>query len=346
MYKDNRSKGVYFEKTGDVKIEGDVVGGDQTNYHQYFGQESPLTAIFKVLDSAIGWSEAPPEARQQIGRRVWWSVRYIYRTHPRFWRVTLTSILLLPLLWLFWWQPALVTWLNVRGTAMIEAGEYTQASQYLERATSLQPDDARTHYNLGNAYDLLPNNQSQAMAEYETTIRLDDRFWPAYNNLARLRILTGNPEAALELLQAGLRVESAMPTREEAIFQKNIGWAYLGQMGRQECPFPENASVQTPQMATAERALTHLGDAQIKIQTIRETGESVSIYLAEIYRLQGCAYEALGQQEAARRAWSDSLAHALTVLGSEFCAASGPWMFDCIRAETWATVITDRLRER
>jgi hypothetical protein len=81
------------------------------------------------------------------------------------------------------------------------------------------------------------------------------------------------------------------------------------------------------------------------MQTSREAGENVSIYLAEVYLLQGCAYEALGQLEEAHSAWSDSLAHASAVLGSEQCAVSGPLLFDCLRAEGWADDVADRLGE-
>ncbi len=344
---DNRSKGVYFEKTGDVRIGGDVVGGDQTNYHQYFGPESPLTTLFKMLDSATGWSKAPPEIRWNIGRRLRWSVNCVYRAHPWFWRLVITAVFLLLFSWLFlWpyaWRPRLITQLNTQGTTMIQVGEYTQAIQILERAVRLYPKDARSHYNLGNAYDSPSGNEDRAIDEFKTTITLDDRFWPAYNNLARLQIQTEKPDAALETLRAGLRLESEIPTLEIAVFQKNMGWAFLGQVGRQECPFSRIVTVSATHQATVERALTLLEEAQDQIQTSREADENVSIYLAEVYMLQGCAYDALGQPEKASIAWSDSLAHAAAVLSSKQCAGSEPQLFDCLKAEDWATRLADRV---
>ena len=297
---DNRSGGVFFEKEGDVNINGDVIGGDQTNYYP-----SSLPFIYRKLESVLGWTEAPQKIRQHKGKLFFWSMGHLYRAHPRFWWGVLTAVILLPLTWLYWLRPLIVTQRNIHGTALIEAGEYGQASQYLERTVALYPDDARTHYNLGNAYSLMPDNEAQAIAEFKATIRLDDRFWPAYNNLAHLQIQEDNPEDALANLQAGLRLASEMPEREKAIFEKNIGWAYLGQVGRQECPFSINTPVQTSQQATVMRALTHLEEAQTKIQTLRENGENIFFYLAEIYRLQGCAYEALGQQETANQVWGE-----------------------------------------
>ena len=345
----HQRKGVHFEKTGDVNIEGDVVGGDQTNYHQYFGPESPLTTIFRTLDRAIGWSKAPAATHRHIGRRVWWSVRYVYRAHPWFWRLALTAVFLLLfswlLLWPYAWRPRLITQLNTQGTAMIQAGKHTEAIQILERAARLYPNDAQTRYSLGNAYDSLSGNEDQATAEFKTAINLNARFWPAYNNLARLQILRGESEEALNLLRAGLRLESEIPALETAVFQKNMGWAYLGEVGRQLCPFSTSETVQGPQQATVERALTHLEKAQAQLQPSREAGENVSIYLAEVYLLQGCAHEALGQPEIARSVWSDSLAHAAAVLNSEQCAGSEPQLFDCLQAEAWTTRLVDRLRD-
>ena len=341
---DKRSGGVYIEKTGDVNIEGDVIGGDQHNYYQQMGEAS-LTVIHRNLENIFGWRVAPPEIHQHKGKMFLWSIKYTYRSHIWFWRVTLTAVILLPLLWIFWWRPVLITQLNVRGIDMIEAGNYTRAIDTLKQAEALYPNDARTHYNLGNAYDLLRGNEDQAIQEYKTTIRLDDKFWPAYNNLARLYILTGNPNAASSILSAGLGFENEMPEREVAIFQKNEGWALLGQVGRQKCPFPPDASAQTPQQTKVDKALTKLEEAQARIQTIRKTGENVSIYLADIYRLQGCAYDALGQEEEARRAWSDSLAHATAILGSEQCTATGSLLFDCAWADGWVDEIVDRLGE-
>lgn len=344
---DNRSRGVYFEKAGNVKINGDVVGGDQTNYHQYFGPESLLTTIFNVLDNATGWSKAPPETRQRKVKRLRWSVHYIYRAHPWFWRLVITAVSLLLFSWLFlWpytWRPRLITQLNTQGTSMVQAGEYTQAIQILERAVRLYPNDARSHYNLGNAYDSPSGSEHQAIDEFRTTITLDDRFWPAYNNLARLQIETEKPDAALETLRAGLRLESEIPALEIAVFQKNMGWAFLGQVDRQECPFSTIVTVPATQQATVERALTLLEEAQDQIQTSQEAGENVSIYLAEIYMLQGCAYDAMGQPEKASTAWSDSLAHAAAVLSSEQCAGSEPQLFDCLKAGDWATRLADRV---
>lgn len=344
---DSRSGGVYFGKAGDVRVKGDIVGRDQITYNQQFG-ESSLTTIKRKLGSALGWSIAPPEIHQPKVRLFWWSVRHVYRAHPWFWRVMLTAVILVLFLWLclwpYLWRPKLITRLNTQGTALIQAGEYTQAIQILGRANRLYPHDARTHYNLGNAYDLLPHNQSQAIVEFNNTINLDDRFWPAYNNLARLLILTGSPEAALDSLRAGIKNE--MPAREAAIFQKNMGWAILGQVGRQECPFSTDAPVPTLQQATVTNALSYLEKAQTQLQAIRESGENVSIYLAEVYLLQGCAYEALWQREAAHRAWSDGLAHATAILYSEQCIAPGPLPFDCLKAEAWKTLITDRLGDQ
>ncbi len=326
-------------------VHGPVHTGSGDINIQQVGQPSSITVIGKKIEDIFGWSDAPPETRQSKGKMLGWLIRRAYSAHPWFWRTAVTIAILLPLLWSFWLRPFLTTRLNTQGAAQIAAGEYSQAIQSLQYAARLQPDDARTHYNLGNAYDLAPGNEEQAIIQFKKTIELDDKFWPAYNNLARLYILTGSPDAALTTLHAGLRAGSDMPRRETAIFQKNMGWAYLGQIDRQECPFPNDALVSSSQQTTAENALTHLAKARTAMQTVRETGENVSIYLAEIYLLQGCAYEALGQPEAARQTWSDSLAHASAVLDSDQCTTpSGTLLFDCLKAADWVDALNARLR--
>ncbi|NJN58997.1 MAG: hypothetical protein HC879_16620 [Leptolyngbyaceae cyanobacterium SL_5_9] len=57
----------------------------------------------------------------------------------------------------------------------------------------------------------------------------------AYSNLARLHILAKQPEQAILLLQAGLKLEQSDTVRYSML--KNLGWAYLSQAN-----YPEAAS--------------------------------------------------------------------------------------------------------
>ena len=137
-----------------------------------------------------------------------------------------------------------------------------------------------------------------------------------------------------------------MPEREFAIFHKNLGWAYLGKIGREACPvLSEQVLTESRQQATVKTALDKLQIAEPILKELRADGENVHIYLADTYRLQGCGYDALGQHERARQKWADALGHALAVRDSDYCQTDSPLRFECSDAKRWSTDLQDVLGE-
>jgi len=113
---------------------------------------------------------------------------------------------------------------NNSGLNHYQAGHLSSAQFDYTRALKLNPDYAEAHYNLGLLYEDLQDFDA-AKAEYQIAVQggLD----AAYNNLARLYILSENYSAAIPLLLNGIDLAQDDTVRYDML--KNLGWARLGQ---------------------------------------------------------------------------------------------------------------------
>jgi tetratricopeptide (TPR) repeat protein len=229
-------------------------------------------------------------------------------------RVCLAACLVagLSVILLYVGSPVAANRLRHQGLDALEDGSYSRAITKFQRAASLVPRHAPTHYNLAAAYEAV-HDYEQAISEYQTALELDDEFWPVYNNLGRLRIRAlGDPDAALATLQAGQR--RADDPLGATVIGSNIAWAYL------EKGLPRAALAELEQVT---------GD----LDALRGQGQSVEIYLARAYQLEALAHHALENRSEARRAWQDSLGYALAVAESADCSSGGPRVPpDCLDA--------------
>jgi tetratricopeptide (TPR) repeat protein len=212
-----------------------------------------------------------------------------------------------------------------RGADAFEDGNNSQAIRHFKQALSLAPGSARTHYNLGNAYEQL-YDYDLAIDEYQKALEMDDSFWPAYNNLGRLYLIArSDADAALATMLTGeRRVEDAL---SKAVMAKNLAWAY---------------SAKGLNGTAVEKLQTAIDD----LQALRSNGDSVEIYQAEAYLLLARIIQAQGDAEAARGAFQDSLGYALAVVESPICTAQGPRLPpDCLNATRWAAEAREALAE-
>jgi tetratricopeptide (TPR) repeat protein len=212
-----------------------------------------------------------------------------------------------------------------RGVSALEVGHYSQAIRALRQAASLDPDNARTHFNLASAYETI-YDYDHAEAAYQLALELDDQFWPAYNNLGRLYLEGAqDARAALAVLLAGQH-QTTDPLGQ-AVIAKNIGWAYL-------------------EMGWPHASLSSLDEARSGLLILLAAGDGVDIYLAEVYRLEAKAQAAIGDANEARRAWQDSLGFSLSVAESLTCASAGSSLpADCTDATWWAVEAREWLTE-
>jgi DNA-binding winged helix-turn-helix (wHTH) protein/Flp pilus assembly protein TadD len=131
--------------------------------------------------------------------------------------------------------PWIARYYNNRGLQLQGQGQLEAAIQAYRRALSLKSSYASAHYNLGDAYEDIPNYE-KALDEYQRAIDADLMFYPAYINLSRLYILRRRDYgAALSLLDHALSLKPQEPAIQYSLY-KNYGWANLelGQLGQAE----------------------------------------------------------------------------------------------------------------
>lgn len=159
-------------------------------------------------------------------------------------------------------------------------GNFTSATLDYERALKLHPNNAEANYWLGRLNEEL--NESQ-VAQNQYQIAVQANFVPAFNNLARLYILSGKNEAAVSLLLRGQELTSDPQVR--LFMNKNLGWARFNQ---QRYPEAEAALLE----ARAFAAEAGLGDRA-----------DISCLLAQVY-------DALQEPAPALQEWELCLTYA------------------------------------
>ncbi|MBD1997455.1 tetratricopeptide repeat protein [Leptolyngbya sp. FACHB-541] len=157
-----------------------------------------------------------------------------------------------------WGAMRMATVYHERGITHQIAEELYLAQVELERAIALKPDYPEAYFHLGRNYEQL-GDLEQARTAYETAQQAG--LPEAYSNLARLDILAGQPEQAISLLQAGLKLEQNDTIRYSML--KNLGWAYLTQANYTEAASYLNAAIQlNDEEASAYCLMAQLAEVQ------------------------------------------------------------------------------------
>jgi len=94
------------------------------------------------------------------------------------------------------------------GLAWAQKGRLNRAMECYAKSIQLNPDNANTRYNLGNAY-FVQNMPEKAIAEYRAVIRAMPDFVRAYDMLAIVLIQTGKIEEATATYEQALKIDSA-----------------------------------------------------------------------------------------------------------------------------------------
>jgi len=139
------------------------------------------------------------------------------------------------------------------GYAYAETDSYARALAAYQQALRLNPNDPRTHYGMGVAYDKLGKTDS-AVAAFKRVIALDSTDGSAYNYIGYLFADKGiHLEESLELIKKALVIDP-----ENGYFLDSMAWAYY-KLGR----YQEAAQEQEKACALVKDdvvLLDHLGD--------------------------------------------------------------------------------------
>jgi serine/threonine protein kinase len=171
---------------------------------------------------------------------------------------------------------------NEQGAILYEEQNNDQLAEWFYQvALLLNPDNSAANYNLGTLYESR-QQFDQARAAYQKAA--DQKLIRAYNNLARLYILSQQYRQAVSLLQLGLeQPDSPEQPKSETIYplRKNLGWAYFGlkQYERAETELQQAIDL-NPQAVAAHCLMGQVLQAQMKRSIARPywqrclTGES------------------------------------------------------------------------
>ncbi|MBC1314844.1 tetratricopeptide repeat protein, partial (plasmid) [Trichormus variabilis PNB] len=138
----------------------------------------------------------------------------------------------------------------------------------------LKPNKWESHYGLGSFYDEL-GKYDLAEQQYNLAIKSSDLALDAVSNLARIKVIQGQYEAAINIANKGLQ-KAEEPELKAALY-KTIGWA----------------KYEEKKYAEAEKNL--------------EKAQSLDLQRVDTYCLLAKTQEALGKFESARVWWEPCL---------------------------------------
>lgn len=213
----------------------------------------------------------------------WLRVRFKWR-----WTALFASVGLVLVLAVVESLPTIARYYNNRGLELQQHGQIQPAIEQYQRALSLKRNYAEAHYNLGDAYEEIPN-YDRALEEYQRAIDTDISFYEAYNNLSRLYILRKQDYgAAMRLLDRALSLKPKEPSVRYSLY-KNYGWANLElhELGQAE---------QNLRFAVALDA--NRGGAHCLLAEVLDAQEKAAVALAE---WEACA--AYSSQEEVEPEW-------------------------------------------
>jgi tetratricopeptide (TPR) repeat protein len=97
---------------------------------------------------------------------------------------------------------------NTLSSVYRKLGRAEEAAMAADQSIRLNPDFSPPYNNLGLLY-ASENNNDAAEAKFREAVRLDPGYTEAYSNLGGLYIVTRRPEAAVRVLEAGLKTDDA-----------------------------------------------------------------------------------------------------------------------------------------
>ncbi|MGJ3250912.1 MAG: tetratricopeptide repeat protein [Elainellaceae cyanobacterium] len=254
------------------------------------GTFGALAVIFQSILALIGGS-----AITQRGNAIVERTLTRWRVPKRLWqemKFGAATVLLLTFVGFRLSLPRIAVGYNNSAIEDYVVGNLDSAESKLKRALELDPNYVRAHYNLGVVYEDL-GKLDEAQVQYNLAVA--GGFIPAYNNQARLSILSEDYPNAVNFLTRGISLAKSNDTDEtpgnntnpvvEHDLWKNLGWARFKQ--------------------------GYYSDAEESLRTAIEIADNNDSLKQEAatFCLLAQTFEKLGNQPDANVAWQDCLSN-------------------------------------
>ena len=180
------------------------------------------------------------------------------------------------------------------GIRAYEKKDWATAAGYFQQVLQVEPNDADVYFHLGNVYRY-QGNYSQALSAYQSAMKIDANFAPAYLGEAQVYIYgpTVKNDVAITDLQKAIEldpnlIEASLELSELMIDQTSPD-AALGMLEKLDASLPNNARVE---LIRAQAYLSK-GDTDLALNAVnkaREYDRSIlDIYLvwAKVLQAQG-----------------------------------------------------------
>ena len=205
--------------------------GETIEEHRYIVTVPGRGYRFVAEVREIAESDSIPAKKDRVGKVFsWFRLKFKWR-----WTALFAGVSLVFVLAFMESLPAIARHYNNRGVELQQQGQIQAAIEHYQLALKLKRNYPEAHYNLGDAYEEIPN-YDKAEQEYQLAIDGDVSFYEAYNDLSRLYILRKHDYgAAMRLLDRALSLEPQEPSVRYSLY-KNYGWANLelNQLGQAE----------------------------------------------------------------------------------------------------------------
>ena len=195
---------------------------------------------------------------------------------------------MLGLLIIFWSAlPSISNIYNYNGLTNKRQGNLGSAQQDYLRAISLNSDNVKAHFNLGNLYEEWEDLEK---AKKEYAIAVAGYLPSAYNNLGRLYIKDKKYPQAAVLLAKGIGLASKNNSKYEIRYSlfKNLGWATLKQNRYEESQAALNSAINITKNPKVAKYIHNPGSAHCLLAQVLEQQEK-SISLQELQEWQKCS---------------------------------------------------------
>jgi protein O-mannosyl-transferase len=184
---------------------------------------------------------------------------------------------------------------------------YWKSNETLYRhALAVTKDNWLAHFNLAYALSKDPNRRTEAIAEYEDTLRLAPRYAKAYYNLGNVEASAGRPADAAASFRGALRIQPDYP---EALNELGDALMQVGRVSEAAGEYRAALKLQPGYLQARDSlaiALTQSGQWEQAVEEFRAESRLLP-GSAEIRNNLGCALVQLGRTAEARREFEEAL---------------------------------------